>query len=141
MLRYMKLSAIALLALLTLAPMAEAQRRVVIVRQPPVVVVHRTYWGPGFWGPAWYDPFWGPYPYAYYPVPNTGEVKLKTDRKDAAVYVDGGYAGQAGKLKRFDLRPGTHDLELRDNENHTFFSERIHVIAGKTIKVDASYRG
>lgn len=137
MTRILKMSAIALLALLTLAPMASAQRRVVVVHRPPVVVVHRTF----FWGPGWYDPFypWGPYPYAYYPPAYTGEVKLVTDRKDSSVYVDGGYAGQAGKLKKFSLRPGTHNIELRNSEGHTFFSERVHVIAGKTVKVDAGY--
>ncbi len=139
MTRFWKASAIALLAFLTLAPAAAAQRRVVVVRWPPVVIVHR----PFFWGPGWYDPFypWGPYPYGYVGVPNTGEVKLSTDMKDASVYVDGGYAGVAGKMKHFSLQPGPHDIELRDSEGHTFFSERVTVIPGKAVKVDAGNRG
>ncbi len=132
--RLWKPSAIALLAFLTLAPTASAQRRVVIVeRRPPVVIVHR----PLFWGPGWYDPYypWGP-PYAY-----TGDVRLVTQEKDASVYVDGGYAGKARKLKRFPLPPGTHNIELRDSEGHAFFHERVQVIVGKTTKIEAGYRG
>jgi hypothetical protein len=61
--------------------------------------------------------------------------------KDAAVYVDGGYAGTVGKLKTFTLRPGTHDVELRDPSGHSFYQERIEVIAGKTIKISPDVRG
>ncbi len=140
MYRLWKTSAIALLALLPLAPMALAQRRVIVVqRQPSVVIVRR----PLFLGPGWYDPYypWGPpFPYAY-GVPSTGDVKLVTDMKDASVYVDGGYAGKAGKLKKFPRPPGTHDIALRDSEGHTFFHQRVQVIAGKTIKLEAGYRG
>ncbi len=141
MYRLLKTSAIALLAFLTLAPMALAQRRVIVVqRRPSVVIVQR----PFFWGPGWYDPYypWGPpYPYGYASVPSTGDVKLATDMKDASVYVDGGYAGRAGKLKKFPLPPGTHNIELRDSEGHTFFHKTVQVIAGRTIKLEAGYRG
>ena len=141
MYRLWKASAIALLVLLTLAPMALAQRRVIIVeRRPSVVIVRR----PFFWGPGWYNPYypWGPpYPYGYVPAPSTGDVKLVTEMKDASVYVDGGYAGRAGKLKKFPLPPGTHDIELRDSEGHTFFHKRVEVIVGKTTKLEAGYRG
>ncbi len=127
MFRIWKASAIVLAAVLALAPMASAQ--------PPRVVVRRQVF---IWAP--YDPFWGPwgppYPYTYVPAPYSGDVKLKTDMKDASVYVDGGYAGKASKLKRFSLRAGTHDIELRDSEGHTFFRQRIQVIVGKTTEVD-----
>ncbi len=127
--------AIALLAFLSLAPAAAAQRRVVVVeRRPSVVIVQR----PFFWGPGsyWHDPYYYPPGYA-----NTGDVKLKTERKDASVYVDGGYAGRAGKLKKFSLPPGVHDIELRDNEGRRFFHEKVQVIAGKTVKLEADDRG
>jgi PEGA domain-containing protein len=135
MYRLWKTSAIALLVLLTLATAASAQRRTTVSHSPPpVVVVER----PVFWDPFWYDPYypWGPPAYAY-----SGEVKLKTERKDASVYVDHGYAGKAGKLKKFSLPPGTHDIELRDNEGQTFFHKKVQVIAGKTLKLEADYRG
>lgn len=132
--RIWKASAIALLALLTLTSMAAAQRQVAVQRPPTVVIVQR----PVFWGPGWYYP-WGPYPYGY-AVPYTGDVKLSTKMKDAAVYIDGGYAGRAGKLKRFSLPPGTHEIELRNNDNVTFFHKKVQVIAGKTLKLEAGYR-
>ena len=50
-------------------------------------------------------PFFGPfYPNGYYPYPshymaaNYGEVKIDTHRKDALVYIDGGYAARVGIL-------------------------------------------
>jgi hypothetical protein len=119
---------------LAIAQPASAQR--VFVRRAAPVVVVRPYYG---WGPGWYgygyNPWWGP---AYVARPNTGEVKLQTRMKDASVYVDGGFAGFAGKLKKFDLTPGNHDIALRDSAGSTLFQERIQVIRDKTteIKVD-----
>ncbi len=122
-----KRAAIALVAglLLTLAPAASAQhRRIIIVR---------TY------DPFFYDPFfWGPY-YAYPPpgyyAENVGYVKLETERKDARVFVDGGYAGIAGKLKKFPLRPGSHNIVLKDSDGRPFYQERVAVLLGKTTKI------
>jgi hypothetical protein len=96
--------------LLSMGPTASAQRirhRVVIVESGP------------FFGPF--------YPYGYYPYPshymaaNFGEVKIDTHRKDVVVYIDGGYAATIDKAKKFALRPGTHDVELRDSEGRTFY--------------------
>ncbi len=97
----------------------------------------------GFWG-GWYDPFyWGPYgwygPYygygaypAYYS--NVGELKLKTNVKDADVYIDGAFAGKAAKLKSLRLRPKAYDLEIRA-AGYVPYRERLYVTAGKTLKV------
>jgi hypothetical protein len=86
-----------------------------------------------------FDPFFDyPYPYAYAPdymSANFGYVKIKTDRKDAAVYVDGGYADKVEKTKKFALRPGTHDIELRDSDGRTLFRERVAVIVNKTTEL------
>jgi hypothetical protein len=125
MTRYLKLSMIALLAVMCIAPIASAHRRVIV----------GGYFGPGYYyGPAWYGPYWaGPYGYERGPV--TGGVKFETKMKDASVYVDGGYAGTVEKLKTFQLKPGSHDVELRDHEGHSFYQERIEVIAGKTLKL------
>lgn len=133
MTRILKGSAIALLAMLMLAPMASAQRwgghSRVIIRG-----------GFGFYGPGWYGYGWGPYwggPYGYYynRGPATGEVKIDIPAKDALVYVDGGYAGLSGKLRHFNLTAGSHDIELRDPSGHTFYQEKIDVLPGKTIDV------
>lgn len=135
MLRYWKTAmGIAVLALLTFAPAASAQRRGVVFRG--------GFYGPG-WG--WYNPYWGwgwgwggPYAYGYVPnAPPTGTVKIVTPAKDADVYVDGGFAGQAGQLKKFKLPVGTHNIELRDHSGHTFHQQSVNVIGGRTVEIDA----
>jgi hypothetical protein len=113
------------------APMASARGGRVMVRG--------GFYGPGWYGPAygWYGPgyVWGPYGYgyAYAPRPTEGSVKFDTKAKDAAVYVDGGYAGTVGQLKTFHLKPGSHQIELRAPDGHSFCQEQVTVIAGKTL--------
>jgi hypothetical protein len=119
----------ALVGLLSLGSVASAAQ--------PVVVVGGGFYAPG-WGPAWYGPRWG-VPYAV--APYTGQVKIKTNDKNAAVFIDGGYAGQTAKLKKFALSPGTHDIELRDPSGRAFYQERIQVIPGKTLQIHADSQG
>lgn len=130
--------AIVLSALLTLAPASGAA--IVPVRGRVVVVrpFYGGFYGGGWWGwgPGWYGGWWGsPYPY-YYRRPYLGEVKIKTHMKQALVYVDGGYAGLARKLKKFPLRPGPHTIQLRAPSGRQLFSERITVIPGKTVHIN-----
>jgi hypothetical protein len=121
--RFTKVFMTGVLALAVVAPIASAR---------PPAVFFRGYYGPAFYGPVWYGPAWvGPYGY----VPNAGSVKIDTHMKDAAVFVDGGYAGTVGQLKTFHLRAGAHDLELRGPDSHTFYQEGITVVAGKTLKI------
>ena len=86
-----------------------------------------------------FDPFFDyPYPYAYAPdymSANFGYIKLKTDHKDGSVYVDGGFADKIEKAKKFALRPGNHEIEVRDSDNRTLFKERVPVIVGKTTEL------
>jgi len=54
-----------------------------------------------------FDPFFAyPYPHAYEPdymAANFGYVKIKTDRKDASVYIDGGQTrSRRPRNSRFD---------------------------------------
>ena len=129
MTRYWKYSAMILLALAIFVPAASAHPRVFI----------RGYFGPGFYGPAYYG-WYGPAyfaPYGVVPAPYEGKVKIDTKMKDAGVFVDGGYAGTVGQLKTFPLRPGTHNIELRDHSGQTIFQEKIEVLAGKTTKLAA----
>ena len=127
--RYLKISAIALLALVCIVPVASARPRVFI----------GGYFGSGFYGPAWYGAGWyGPVwvaPYGYVGGPVTGSVKIDTKMKDAGVYVDGGFAGTVDQLKTFHLRPGEHDIELRTHDGNSFYTEHINVLAGKTLKI------
>jgi len=71
----------------------------------------------------------------YGPVPYTGNVKIHTELKGASVYVDGGFAGLTGKLKKFPLRPGNHNIELRDSDGRTIYQQQVAVIAGKTTDI------
>src|SRR5215469_936406 len=105
--------------LMSSAPSAFAQQRlqhrVVVIEQVPVI-----------------DPFF-PYPYPYppnYVARNYGYVKVNAHHRSAAIYVDGGYADRIEKTKQFALRPGTHEIELRDSDGRTFFQERVAVIVG-----------
>ena len=106
------------------APMAQApsQQQVVVVE--PVRV---------------FDPFFAyPFPYAYppdYMAANFGYVKIKTDHRDASVFVDGGYADKIGKAKKYALRPGNHEIELRDSDGRTLYKEQVAVIVGKTTEL------
>src|SRR5215469_548625 len=108
------------------APMAQppAQQQVVVVE--PIRV---------------FDPFFTyPYPYAYppdYMAANFGFVKIKTDRKDASVFIDGGFADKIAKAKKYALRPGNHDIELRDSDGRTIYKERVAVTVGRTTELHA----
>jgi hypothetical protein len=135
MTRYLKLSLIALLALVSIVPVASARTRVFVGGY-----FGPAWYGPAYYGPAWYGPGWYAPSYGYVRGPVTGGVKFDTKMKDASVYVDGGYAGTVGQLKTFQLRPGSHNVELRDHEGHSFYQERIEVVAGKTLKLVPEYR-
>ena len=114
--------------LLGVAPAASAQR----IRGRVVVV------GPGpFFGPFY--PYYGYYPYPpAYMAANFGEVEFKTHLKNAKVYIDGGYAAQIKETKKFALRPGNHDIELRDSDGQTLYQERVAVTIGQTTKLHVS---
>lgn len=129
--KYLVTGILGILGLALLVPAASAR---------PVVFV-RGYFGPGWYGPAyygWYGPgYYGPYAYAAYPTASVGKVKFDTKMKDARVYVDGGFAGTVHDLGTFPLRPGTHNIELRDPAGQTIFQQKVDVLAGKTIKLAA----
>ena len=113
------------LGLLGLAPTASAQRRRVVIVEP------------------W--PVWGPfYPYGLYPYApayapaNYGEIKIDTHLKDGEVYIDGAYAAKLREAKKFALRPGNHQIELRDSDGRTFYQENVAVTVGRTTKLHVS---
>jgi PEGA domain len=106
--------------LLPLAPAASAQRRVVIVEPVPIYYPYFHAYG-----------YYGPYVRPEY----TGYVKIDTHLKGDAIYVDGGYAGVTGKLKKFPLRPGNHDIVVKDAEGRAFYQERVAVLLGRTTKI------
>jgi hypothetical protein len=97
----------------------------------PIIIRPYHFYGPAFYYP-WPRAYWGP---SYVVVPQTGDVKIDTHLKDAAVYVDGGYAGTTGKLKDFSLRPGNHIIEVRDSAGDMLYHNRVQVLLGKTTKI------
>lgn len=113
-------------ALVTIAPAMAAAR---------VVVVGRSFGG--FYGPGFYGSYWGsgygPYAYGFAPsYSNTGEVKIDTKVKDADVFVNGAFAGTTKDVHNMHLRPGDYTIEVR-YRGQPGFSERVYVVAGKTI--------
>jgi len=129
--RALMITAAGALLFTSLAPAALAQRG------RGVFFVHPVY------SPFFYSYGYGyGYPYSYWYGPgyspaNVGYVQIESHHlKDASLYVDGGYAAKADKAKKFAIGPGTHDIELRDASNHTFFQERVTVLIGKSTKID-----
>src|SRR5260370_29211355 len=114
--------------LLGMAPTAAAQR----IRSRVVIV------GPGpFYGPFYpFYPYYGYYPYPpYYMAENYGEVKIETHRKDAQVYIDGGYAARIKEAKKFALRPRNHHIDFRDSDCPTIYQERVAGTVAHTTKL------
>ena len=93
-------------------------------------------YGPGYWGGPGYYGSYAPYAFG---TPNAGELKLETNLKDAEVFINGAFAGTAGKLKSMYLRPGTYSIELR-SVGRARYAERVYIVAGKTLKVHPEMR-
>ena len=70
-----------------------------------------------FFSPYVYPGFFSGYGYG----PSLGEIKLKTDDPNAWVYLDGGLAGKAEKLKSGSKR----------------FGQKVYVLSGKTLRLTA----
>ena len=63
-------------------------------------------------------------------------LTIRVNVPDAAVYVDGGYAGTADKLKNLWLDPGAYDLAV-SAPGRVDFHERLYVLSGKSLKITA----
>ena len=126
-------SAIAGALLLGMTPTASAQR---VIRRRFVVVEP----GPFFYGPVFPYDFYYPYPPAYGYARNYGEVKIDAHHqdKDANVYIDGGFAANLRDHHKFALRPGNHEIELRNSDGQTIFQENVAVTIGETTKLHVS---
>jgi hypothetical protein len=106
--------------------------------------------GYGF-GPHLYDPFWAPYPYGPYlygPYPYDGvalveqrpfaDVRVLATPKEAAVYLDGEYAGVVGDFdgvfSRLHTTPGGHAVTLY-LEGYRTVTRNIYVAPDGTLKL------
>jgi hypothetical protein len=109
----------------------------------PAYAPYGPYYYPfgGLYASMLWDPFWGAYA-PFYPAgyfgaaQGKGEVRLSADPKNAAVYVDGGYAGTADHLKNIWLEPGAYELRVSAPDRKVF-EQRIYVLSGKSVKIDA----
>jgi hypothetical protein len=136
----------------TLPGIADAQRRAVPRHpsHPQRAVVVR---GHVFIGGYFYDPFYGPYPwwprtaypYWYFPVyDNRAEVRLRVEpeeAEDAAVYVDGFYAGIVddfnGVFQSLPLTPGGHTVVLY-LEGYRTVRHNFYLSPGASFKLRAT---
>jgi|SoiMethySBSTD1v2_1073268.scaffolds.fasta_scaffold1464962_2 hypothetical protein len=83
----------------------------------------------GGWGP--WGSYYGMYPYG---PSNFGQVKIDTGSKDAAVFINGHFAGTVGQLKTMTMRSGDYDIEVREPGRQPFQAQ-IFVVPGKTMKL------
>jgi hypothetical protein len=103
----------------------DPQRRAPHPPSPPHPPAHSVVIrGEVFIGGYFYDPLWGPYPWwprrvypRYYPMYDyRAEVRLQVKPNEAAVYVDGFYAGIVddfdGVFQRLPVPPGGHEFVL-----------------------------
>jgi hypothetical protein len=101
--------------------------------------------GYGF-GPRLYDPFWAPYPYGPYPYYGEApmeqrpiaDVRVLATPKEAAVYLDGAYAGVVGDFdgifSRLHTTPGGHAVTLY-LEGYRTVTRNIYVAPDATLKL------
>jgi hypothetical protein len=100
-----------------------------------------------FIGGYYYDPFFGPYPwwqrpaypYPYYPVfDNRATLRVLDAPDEAAVYVDGFYAGIVddfnGYFQGLPLPPGGHEIVLY-LEGYRTVHRRVYLAPGSTFKM------
>jgi hypothetical protein len=150
--RFTLLTLSAFILLVTLPAVADAQRRAVPRHpsHPQRAVVVR---GHVFIGGYFYDPFYGPYPwwprtaypYWYFPVyDNRAEVRLRVEpeeAEDAAVYVDGFYAGVVddfnGVFQSLPLTPGGHTIVLY-LEHYRTVRHNFYLSPGGSFKLRAT---
>jgi len=123
--------AVAVVLLLSFTPTVSAQR---VIRHRVIVVEPWPYYGPFF--P--YDSYYA-YPPRYI-AENYGEVKIEVHHRDkqANVYIDGGFAANLKDHSKFAVRPGTHDIELRDSDGEVIYQEHVAVTIGQTTKLHVS---
>ena len=133
MIRKLKIAGLALSGLLVLAPSLAAYPRVIV---RPSFGFGYGFGYRGYWGPYYRWPGYG-YGWPGYVVPVTGEVKIDTKSKNATVYVDGGYLGVVRNVKKFDLRPGNHEIELRNAGGTVLLHQKVAIVPGGTTHIDA----
>ena len=146
MMRLCKASAIALVAALTLVPLASASmfhhhEKVTIYYQSPrgttwyeVSTVKEgapvyTYTAPVSNAPIYV------YQAPAAPPPAMGQVKVVAPAQPASIWVDGQYAGTTDNVMKLGLDAGGHDVQLKDSSGNVLFSGNVNVVAGQTTQI------
>lgn len=140
-----KAFAITLVALFTLAPLASARRKKVLIyyqapssnvwyevrteRTAPPVYTYTV--------PQSTDSI---YVYEAAPPRTTGVVKITAPERESSVWIDGEYAGTAANIMQVALDEGSHDIELRDRRGRSVFTGSVEVIAGQTTEIRPEFR-
>jgi hypothetical protein len=137
-LRFLTKLALAGLLILPLAISAEANERHGGSRGRVVIVPGYSYYYPYYgypawgWGGYWGNPYWN---YAPYYEETKGKIKIKDFDKSDQVYIDGAYAGTAGKMKTIKLDPGRYTIQVR-RQGTEILNRNVYVVAGKTVEID-----
>jgi hypothetical protein len=90
--------------------------------------------------PYYFSPFYGYGPAYYHPVflhgsrPGTGRVKLINISEEAAVFINGGFAGIGKDLGSFRLEPGVYELSIR-REGYQQIERKLYVLTDKSIEI------
>jgi hypothetical protein len=110
---------------------------------------HYPYYLPYGWYPAYYwDPYWYPYGMFYHPgysggfayADGRGRIRLEDPNRQDQVFIDGGYAGLAGELKRMWLDAGVYELEVKRADQQVL-KQKVYVLGGKTVKLSVQPKG
>lgn len=98
---------------------------------------YQPWWG--FYDPFWYSPWIHSGLYrGFGQGPGMGEIKLNAN-KNASVYLDGAFAGMAGKLKSMWLEPGIYELQVTGTGGEDY-RRKLYVLSGKTLQIKAGER-
>jgi hypothetical protein len=69
------------------------------------------------------------------PTKEMGQVKIEVPAQDTAIFIDGDFLGVSQNVMKVALDPGTHKVELRDNQGKTLFTGNLDVTAGQTTEL------
>jgi hypothetical protein len=93
-----------------------------------------VYYGPVGYPGGVFGPYW-PYGPNYVVISAAGKVEIKTKAVGNRIYVDGGFAGMTGTLRKFWLKAGTHTIRIEDEYGKQVYRQRIEVLAGKKLRI------
>jgi hypothetical protein len=64
-----------------------------------------------------------------------GQIKLRTDRKEAHVFIDGGFAGLAKDLKTIWLDAGVYEIRIEE-AGYQPVQNKLYILSGKKLVLE-----